>query len=95
MFSVGLDEITSDSPALSRQRKAATKATEEQRKKLTDEDEDYEPKLTPGCHPVTPPWFLFFITFLCISKITITPLQIQKVTKISVNQPRAKTRNSQ
>ncbi|XP_078137811.1 RAD51-associated protein 1 isoform X3 [Sander vitreus] len=44
---LGLDEITSEkeSPALSRQRKAATKGTED--KKLKDEDEDYEPKLTP------------------------------------------------
>nr|XP_046235066.1 RAD51-associated protein 1 isoform X2 [Scatophagus argus] len=44
---LGLDEITSEkeSLALSRQRKAAAKATEETRKKLTDED--YEPKLTP------------------------------------------------
>ncbi|XP_051248231.1 RAD51-associated protein 1 isoform X4 [Dicentrarchus labrax] len=43
----GLDEITSEKEALalSRQRKAAAKASEEQRK--TDEDEDYEPKLTP------------------------------------------------
>lgn len=47
---LGLDEITSEkqSPALSRQRQAATKATEVQKKKLMDEDEDYEPKLTPG-----------------------------------------------
>ncbi|XP_037615775.1 RAD51-associated protein 1 isoform X4 [Sebastes umbrosus] len=46
---LGLDEITSEkeSPALSRQRKAGARATEEQKKKLTDEDEDYEPKLTP------------------------------------------------
>ncbi|XP_070709569.1 RAD51-associated protein 1 isoform X2 [Pempheris klunzingeri] len=46
---LGLDEITSEkeAPALSRQTKAVTKATEEQRRKLTDEDEDYEPKLTP------------------------------------------------
>lgn len=59
MFSLGLDEITSEKEesALSRQRKAATKATEELRKKPTDEDEDedYEPKLNPGCHPVIPP----------------------------------------
>ncbi|XP_073336796.1 RAD51-associated protein 1 isoform X2 [Pagrus major] len=44
---LGLDEITSEKESLSRQRKAAVKATEEQKKKLTDEDEDYEPKLTP------------------------------------------------
>ncbi|XP_032361437.1 RAD51-associated protein 1 isoform X3 [Etheostoma spectabile] len=44
---LGLDEITSEKepPALSRQRKVATKGTEE--KRFTDEDEDYEPKLTP------------------------------------------------
>ncbi|KAI3366372.1 hypothetical protein L3Q82_000528 [Scortum barcoo] len=48
--SKGLDQITSEkeSLALSRQRKAATKATEDLRKKPRDEDEDYEPKLTPG-----------------------------------------------
>lgn len=45
---MGLDEITSEKESLSRQRKAAAKATEEARKRLTDEDEDYEPKLTPG-----------------------------------------------
>ncbi|XP_030575981.1 RAD51-associated protein 1 [Archocentrus centrarchus] len=44
---MGLDKITSEkgSPAPSRQRTAASKATEELRKK--DDDEDYEPKLTP------------------------------------------------
>lgn len=54
VFSLGLDQITSEkeSLALSRQRKAATEATKELRKKPTDEDEDYEPKLTPGGHPV-------------------------------------------
>ncbi|XP_049422453.1 RAD51-associated protein 1 isoform X2 [Epinephelus fuscoguttatus] len=44
---LGLDEITSESPARSKERKAATKATEEQKKQFTDEDEDYKPKLTP------------------------------------------------
>lgn len=53
LFSLGLDEITSekDSLASSRQRNAAAKATEEPRRKRTDQDEDYKPKLTPGCHP--------------------------------------------
>lgn len=43
---MGLDKIISEkgSPAPSRQRTAASKATEELRKK---DDEDYEPKLTP------------------------------------------------
>ncbi|KAM8740896.1 RAD51-associated protein 1 [Acanthopagrus schlegelii] len=44
---LGLDEIISEKESLSRQRKAAAKATEEQKKQLTDKDEDYEPKLTP------------------------------------------------
>lgn len=44
---LGLDEITSESPARPKQRKASTKATEEQKKQLKDEDEDYKPKLTP------------------------------------------------
>ncbi|KAL7370686.1 hypothetical protein ABVT39_007788 [Epinephelus coioides] len=44
---LGLDEITSESPTRSKERKAATKATEERKKQLTDEDEDYKPKLTP------------------------------------------------
>ncbi|XP_008281148.1 RAD51-associated protein 1 isoform X2 [Stegastes partitus] len=47
---MGLDQITSDkgSPAPSKQRKAASKASEELRKKdKDDEDEDYQPKLTP------------------------------------------------
>ena len=50
---LGLDQITNDrgSPcALSRQRKAASKATEQQRSMLKDGDEDYNPKGTPGCH---------------------------------------------
>lgn len=48
MFSLGLDKISSEkgSPTPFKQRKAASKATEELRKK--DDDEDYEPKLTPG-----------------------------------------------
>ena len=77
LFSLGLDEIISEKESLSRQRKAAAKATEEQKKQLTDKDEDYEPKLTPGCHPVLPPNIFSFclITdllcrFLCVSKIS-------------------------
>ncbi|XP_021419467.2 RAD51-associated protein 1 isoform X1 [Oncorhynchus mykiss] len=47
---LGLDQITNDrgSPcAPSRQRKAASKATEQQRSMLKDGDEDYNPKGTP------------------------------------------------
>ncbi|CAB1345924.1 unnamed protein product [Coregonus sp. 'balchen'] len=47
---LGLDQITNDqgSPcAPSRQRKAASKATEQQRSMLKDDDEDYQPKGTP------------------------------------------------
>uniref|UniRef100_A0A668AS88 RAD51 associated protein 1 n=1 Tax=Myripristis murdjan TaxID=586833 RepID=A0A668AS88_9TELE len=48
---LGLDKITAEqeSGASSRQRKAASKATEQQRSKMKDEDEDedYQPKLTP------------------------------------------------
>ncbi|XP_029598229.1 RAD51-associated protein 1-like [Salmo trutta] len=47
---LGLDQITNDrgSPcAPSRQRKAASKATEQQRSVLKDGDEDYNPKGTP------------------------------------------------
>lgn len=54
LFSVGLDEISSEKETLEKQRKAAAKATEELRKKLPDEDEDYEPKLTPGLSPRHP-----------------------------------------
>ncbi|XP_036800676.1 RAD51-associated protein 1 isoform X2 [Oncorhynchus mykiss] len=49
-YNPGLDQITNDrgSPcAPSRQRKAASKATEQQRSMLKDGDEDYNPKGTP------------------------------------------------
>lgn len=102
LFSLGLDEITSERESLSKQRKAAAKATEEQKKQLTDEDEDYEPKLTPGCHPVLLPYIFSFCLItdllcccLCFSKIAIMLLQIQEAMKISVNQLIAKMRNSQ
>lgn len=46
---MGLDKITSEkgSPAPARQRKAASKATEELKNKDGDDDDDYQPKLTP------------------------------------------------
>lgn len=88
----GLEEISAVKESLSKQRKAAAIAAEESRKTLKNEDKDYEPKPTPGCLLTLIIYLLLSFSSQQNSKWFL--FQNQTVTKISVNQQRAKMRNS-